>query len=268
MTIHNRRGVKMTYQTILFEKNNRVATITFNRPQAMNAMDLVMMEELGDCFGKLQEATDVQVVVLKGEGRAFSSGGDIKGMVQGDLDLGKAMDLVSNYIRSLYTLPMITIAQVHGAAAGLGLSTALACDFVIAEETSKIAMNFIGIGLVPDGGGHFFMQERLGAVKAKQAIWQGEVMPGTKAHKVGLVDELVAEGLIEETVESMVTTLLNSPILSMIATKKIINGSKLEQLNYVLEQETITQPLMRKTADHLEGIQAFVDKRQPNFNGQ
>ncbi|MBQ0140828.1 MAG: enoyl-CoA hydratase [Kurthia sp.] len=258
----------MTYQTILFEKEERVATISFNRPQAMNALDLVMMEELGQVFEELHKDKEIQIVILKGEGRAFSSGGDIKGMLTGGLDIEKAMVLVSNYIRSLYTLPMITIAQVHGAAAGLGLSTALACDFVIAEETSKIAMNFIGIGLVPDGGGHFFMQERLGAVKAKQAIWKGEVMPGTKAQKIGLVDELVAEGLLDEEVEKFKQALLNSPIAAMIATKEIINGSKINELNDALKQETKTQPMMRKTTDHLEGIQAFVEKRQPKFTGK
>lgn len=258
----------MAYQTVVFEKKERVATIIFNRPQAMNAMDLVMMEELGQCLEDLHKDETIQVVLLKGEGKAFSSGGDIKGMVQGNFDFDQAMALVSKYIRLLYTLPKITIAQIHGAAAGLGLSTALACDFVIAEETSKIAMNFIGIGLIPDGGGHFFMEERLGAVKAKQTIWQGEVMPGTKAHKVGLVDELVAEGLLDETVENMVETLLKSPLQSMIATKNIINNSKLGQLDYVLQKETETQPIMRNTADHLEGIQAFVEKRQPNFKGK
>lgn len=258
----------MTYQTVVFEKKERVATIIFNRPQAMNAMDLVMMEELGQCLEDLHKDENIQIVILKGEGKAFSSGGDIKGMVQGSFDIDEAMVLVSKYIRLLYTLPKITIAQIHGAAAGLGLSTALACDFVIAEETSKIAMNFIGIGLIPDGGGHFFMEERLGAVKAKQTIWQGEVMPGTKAHKVGLVDELVAEGLLDETVETMVETLLKSPLQSMIATKNIIHHSKLEQLDYVLQKEMETQPIMRKTADHLEGIQAFVEKRQPDFKGK
>lgn len=258
----------MTHQTVVFEKKERVATIIFNRPQAMNAMDLVMMEELGQCLEDLHKDENIQIVILKGEGKAFSSGGDIKGMVQGSFDIDEAMVLVSKYIRLLYTLPKITIAQIHGAAAGLGLSTALACDFVIAEETSKIAMNFIGIGLIPDGGGHFFMEERLGAVKAKQTIWQGEVMPGTKAHKVGLVDELVAEGLLDETVETMVETLLKSPLQSMIATKNIIHHSKLEQLDYVLQKEMETQPIMRKTADHLEGIQAFVEKRQPDFKGK
>lgn len=261
-------GYEMTYETIIFEKENRLATITFNRPNSMNAIDLVMMKELGQCLEQLHQDETTQVVIFKGAGKAFSSGGDIKGMIQGSLDMDEAMTLVSSYMSLLYTLPKITIAQVHGAAAGLGLSTALACDIVIAEETSKIAMNFIGIGLVPDGGGHFFMQERVGSVKAKQMIWQGEVMTGTTAEKVGLIDHIVAEGLVEEAVKKLVGTVLSSPTKSMIATKEIIHSTKLETLNRILAEETATQPKMRETKDHQEGIHAFVEKRKPVFEGK
>lgn len=258
----------MTEKTILFERAGRVATVTLNRSKSMNAIDLDMMRELGDCFEELHSDDEIQIVILKGQGKAFSSGGDIKGMVQGDLDLEEAMMLVARYTRLLYTLPKIVIAQIHGAAAGLGLSTALAADLVIAEETAKIAMNFIGIGLIPDGGGHFFMQERLGSVKAKQAIWAGEVMSGTKAQKIGLVDEIVAEGAVEEFVQSAVQRFLHAPLQAMIETKKILNERRLPALEAVLLKETEGQKRMRDTVDHIEGIRAFVEKRTPNFKGE
>lgn len=258
----------MTEKTILFEQAGRVATITLNRPMSMNAINLEMMKELGDCFEELHHQHEIQVVILKGQGKAFSSGGDIKGMIQGDLDLEEAMTLVARYMRLLYTLPKIVIAQVHGAAAGLGLSTALAADYVIAEETAKIAMNFIGIGLIPDGGGHFFMQERLGNVKAKQAIWVGEVMSGTKAQKIGLVDEIVAEGAVDEFVQSMVQRFSHAPLKAMIETKKVLNERRLPELESILLKETEGQKKMRDTKDHMEGIRAFVEKRKPNFKGE
>ncbi|MER2263399.1 MAG: enoyl-CoA hydratase-related protein, partial [Psychrobacillus sp.] len=152
------------YKTILFEQEGRIATLTLNRPDAMNAMDETMMEELADILDELRENKSVQVLIIKGEGRAFSAGGDIKAMLSDEkpLDIETAMDYLTRIATSLYTLPQITIASVHGAAAGLGFSMVLGCDIIIAEENSKLAMNFIGIGLIPDGGGHFFLKERVG----------------------------------------------------------------------------------------------------------
>ncbi|GEK33495.1 enoyl-CoA hydratase-related protein [Kurthia sibirica] len=258
----------MAYKTIIFEKVGRVGYLTFNRPQAMNAMDLVMMDELGECIEGLHADQELQLLVLKGAGGAFSAGGDVKGMASGgDLNIDGAMVKVERYIKALYTLSAITIAQVNGAAAGLGLSTALACDLVVAGANAKIAMNFITIGLIPDGGGHFFMQERLGTMKAKQVIWKGEVMTGEQAQKMGLVDEIVPAEQLESAVQATVTQLLKSPLQAMIATKMILNGSKLTQLEKILQQEAITQPKMRVTADHKEGVAAFVEKRTPNYTG-
>lgn len=259
----------MTYNTIIFEKVERVGYLTFNRPKSMNAMDLNMMDELGECLEGLHNDSDLQILVIKGNGGAFSAGGDVKGMQSGgNLEIDGAMAKVERYIKALYTLPAITIAQVNGAAAGLGLSTALACDIVVAEDTAKIAMNFITIGLIPDGGGHFFMQERLGTMKAKQAIWKGEVMSGAQAQKMGLVDEIAHAEALSTAIETTVNQLLKSPLKAMIATKKILNGQKLPELQGILDQETIMQPQMRETADHKEGVVAFVEKRQPNYIGQ
>jgi len=170
--------------------------------------------------------------------------------------------------KAYYTLPMVTIAQIHGAAAGLGFSLALGSDVVIAENSSKLAMNFIGIGLIPDGGGHFFMKERLGTVKAKQVIWEGKVLNGEEALTLGLIDYNVTDGTSAAAVDQLVGKILASPVLAMIETKKILHQSKLEELSAILALEEVGQSKMRQTKDHIEGIQSFVEKRVPNFKGE
>ena len=175
---------------------------------------------------------------------------------------------MSRLAKALYTLPQITIAVVHGAAAGLGFSVVLGCDFIIAEEESKLAMNFIGIGLVPDGAGHFFLKERVGVPQAKKLIWSGKVMNGPEALAKGLIDEVTAEGKAAEYGEAYAQKLLASPIASMIASKNILHAQNTTELENILEMESEAQVAMRKTADHIEGIQAFVEKRKPEFTGK
>lgn len=258
----------MIFETITIERNGRLAIISLNRPKSMNAMDDVMLRELANCFEALHNDSTIQVLILKGEGKVFSAGGDIKAMVAGSFDIAKIMVDVERMVKAFYSLPMVTIAAVHGAAAGLGFSLALATDIIIAEEESKLAMNFIGIGLVPDGAGHFFMKERLGVPKAQQMIWAGEVLDGVTAEKIGLVDEVVPNGSAVEQAGQLAQRLLHSPLLSMIETKKILHTQKLAELNSILEMESIAQTKMRSTSDHLEGIKAFVEKRKPNFEGK
>lgn len=260
----------MSYQTIQLEKDGRYAQLTLNRPEAMNAMDEVMMKELADVFEQLQGDQTVQVLVLHGAGKAFSAGGDIKKMVDptGNFDMTEAMHHVSNLARSLYRLPQITIATVHGAAAGLGFSLILGCDVIVAEEESKLAMNFIGIGLVPDGGGHFFLKERVGTAQAKKMIWQGETMTAEKAQSFGLVDELVPKGEGLDAAKAYAKRLLASPIQAMLASKEILHARGIQALDEILQLESTFQPKMRETKDHQEGIQAFVEKRRPVFTGK
>ena len=260
----------MSFNTLTLERNGRLAILSLNRPQSMNAMNELMMKELADCFEALHQESDLQLLIIKGEGKVFSAGGDIKEMV-GDgetvMNISAVMVDVTRLVKAFYTLPMVTIAAVHGAAAGFGFSLALGCDILIAEEHSKLAMNFIGIGLVPDGGGHFFMKERLGVPVAKQMIWSGDVLNGPEAKKLGLVDEVVADGKATEQAGLLAQKLLHAPLVSMIGTKKILHAQKIDELTKILEMEAITQTQMRQTKDHLEGIHAFVEKRSPNFEG-
>lgn len=258
------------FTTIKLSKEGRLARLVLNRPEAMNAMDDRMMKELADAFEALKNDEEVQVLIIEGAGRAFSAGGDIKKMVDPDspMDIRKVMVDVSRLAKALYELPQITIASIHGAAAGLGFSVALGCDVIVAEESSKLAMNFIGIGLVPDGAGHFFLKERIGVNKAKQLIWSGEVMTAAKAKEQALVDEVVPEGQAAGASTALAEKFLQAPIVAMLASKKIIHAQKLDELADVLAMESEQQVRMRQTEDHLEGIQAFVQKRKPQFKGK
>lgn len=256
--------------TIELTKEGRLAKLKLNRPASMNAMDDIMMKELADAFEALKSDNEVQVLIIQGEGRAFSAGGDIKKMVDPDapMDIGKVMGDVSRLAKGLYELPQITIAAIHGAAAGLGLSMALGCDVIIAEENSKLAMNFIGIGLIPDGAGHFFLKERIGVPQAKQLIWSGEVMNAETAKGKGLVDEVVPDGSVGQVSAALAQKFLSAPIAAMLASKKILHEQKIAELENVLRMESELQVAMRQTEDHLEGIKAFVEKRKPEFKGK
>ncbi|RFU62100.1 enoyl-CoA hydratase [Peribacillus glennii] len=259
-------------ETVLVTYSGRTATVELNRPESMNSMNEGMLREL---VGALKEITindDVDVVVLKGKGKAFSSGGDIKMMLsstgeEGEANFNSLMDCISELVTTLYFMPKLTICGIHGAAAGLGLSIALATDYIIAEPESKIAMNFIGIGLIPDGGGHFFLERRLGEVRAKELIWEGKVMRAPEAFEKGLIHEVASETL-DNSIETKLQKWLSSPIQAMIKTKKILGEKNRPLLLKMLELEKNAQMKMRKTSDHQEGIRAFVEKRTPNFTGK
>ena len=259
----------MTKQ-IEVEIEGRLATVTFNQPEVMNAMDGVMMKDLADIVDQLKDNSSVHVVLFRGAGKAFSAGGNVKAMLDpnGPMKMEDIMVDLSRLALAMYSMPQITIASVHGAAAGLGCSIAIACDVVIAEESSKIAMNFIGIGLVPDGGGHFFLKQRVGTARAKQLIWSGKVLDGKSAMHLGLVDEAVVDGEAWNTAQQRAQDILHSPTASMIASKKILHAAGIAELERVVKLESEAQAAMRATADHREGVQAFVEKRKPNFTGQ
>src|SRR3954469_8767092 len=238
--------------------NNRVATIELNRPEALNAMDPDLLKGLICKLKEISESDEIDIVVVTGKGRAFSAGGDIKTMLSNmnESDFFPVMDSITELIITLYSLPKLTISAVSGAAAGLGFSLALATDYIIADKTSKLAMNFIGIGLIPDGGAHFFLEKRLGETMAKQVIWDGKMLSADEALKMGLIQE-IAEDVLQETFEARVQDWLSRPVQAMIKTKKIMAEKNRPQLLKVLELEKYGQQKMRETFDHREGIRAF-----------
>ncbi|MDQ0268958.1 enoyl-CoA hydratase [Cytobacillus purgationiresistens] len=256
-------------ETVNLTVEGRVATIEMNRPESLNSLNVDMIKGLASVMKEVSNTEEIDIVVLKGAGRAFSSGGDIKTMLleANESDFPLVMDAINEMVVTLYSMPKLTISAVKGAAAGLGFSLALATDYVLADKQSKLAMNFIGIGLIPDGGSHFFLESKLGEDKAKQLIWEGRPMKAEEALQKGLVHE-VAEGDLDEALQVKLQAWLNSPVQAMIKTKKILADKNRPLLLKVLELEKLGQAQMRRTADHKEGIDAFIQKRKPVFKGE
>lgn len=255
-------------QSVVLSVEGSIATLQLNRPDCMNALNVDMLNEL---LEKLKEVaiSDASILIISGNGNAFSAGGDIKTLLQ-DTDeesFDKAMNTINEMIMTLYALPKLVISAINGPAAGLGFSFALAGDHVIAEKGAKLAMNFINIGLIPDGGGHFFLKQRLGDIKAMQVIWEGKIYSPYEALEIGLIDE-VTEASVIEAAYSKANEWLQKPIEAMIKSKKIISDSSRQHLLEILRMEKIGQMKMRETIDHQEGINAFLEKRTPVFTGR
>ena len=257
-----------TEQTVIVKVSGRTAVIELNRPKAMNAMNEAMLQDLARSMKEVALNNEIDIVILKGNGKVFSAGGDINMMVAEDSAerFDSIMECISEIVTAFYFMPKLTISAIHGAAAGLGLSVALAADYLIADPDSKIAMNFIGIGLIPDGGGHFFLERRLGEAAAKELIWEGKVLSAAEAYEKHLIHEVAPD--LEQAVEEKCQRWLASPVQAMVKTKKILSEKNRPLLLKMLELEKAGQLKMRQTADHQEGVRAFLEKRKPAFIGK
>lgn len=256
-------------EKVFLHIDERVAYLTLNRPEALNSMDIEMLNQILHSLKEVAANDGVDILVLAGSGRGFSAGGDIKTMLSStdESAFAPVMDLISEIMKTLYLLPKLVISAIHGPAAGLGLSFALGADYIIADRQSRLAMNFIGIGLIPDGGAHFFLEKRLGEARAKHLIWEGKQLSPGEALHLGLIDE-VAEEELQTAVIHKVKKWKKKPVLAMIQTKSIYNQMHLPELEKILELEKHGQYAMRSTKDHREGIQAFLEKRKPVFKGE
>jgi 2-(1,2-epoxy-1,2-dihydrophenyl)acetyl-CoA isomerase len=257
-------------EELLLERDGGVLTLRMNRPQALNAINAALLLALRRAFEAAARDREVRAVVLTGEGRAFSSGGDVKEMAErkeaGHTDLGA--DLREHYlplVRAIRGCPKPVIAAVNGVAAGAGLSLALTCDLRIAADDARLTMAFVRIGLVPDAGGLFFLSRLCGFGKAMELALTGDTVDAAEALRIGLVNAVVPSDRLAAAARERARAFSAGPAETYALIKRGLERALSLDLEQALELEAQLQTLAGRTADHQQAVRAFLDKRQPAF---
>ncbi|MGC4377846.1 enoyl-CoA hydratase-related protein [Fictibacillus sp. Mic-4] len=255
------------FETITYETRRNVAWITLNRPDKLNAFTSQMHKELLSALKTANKEEEVRAVVITGAGRAFCSGQDLGNAES--LDYGDVLRNGYNpVIQAIVSMEKPIIAAVNGVAAGAGASLAFACDFRLVSEKASFIEAFIHVGLVPDSGNLYFLPRLVGHAKAMELAVLGEKIPAEEANRLGLVTRLVKEESWVEEVETFAEKLSSMPTKAIGLIKRYLNKSWDADLNEVLEYEALAQTAAGNTADHKEGVAAFMEKRKPVFIGK
>jgi 2-(1,2-epoxy-1,2-dihydrophenyl)acetyl-CoA isomerase len=264
-------------QDLLESIEGGIATLTMNRPQARNAFSREMMDALSEALPRLANDPAVRLVVLTGSGAAFSAGGDVKGFARnvGGAPVSVSFDHKVTDLRArmevsrwLHEMPKPTLAVIPGPAAGAGLSVALACDLRIAADDAKLTTAFSKIGLSGDFGGSYFLNHLVGAAKAREMYFSGQVISGAEAARIGLVNRAVPAAQLADAARAWAAELAALPTIAIGYMKRNLNAGLRGSLSDVLDAEAIHMIRTFETADHKGAAVAFVEKRAPHFEGR
>jgi len=256
-----------TDHLLVEQRDNGALWLTLHRPEALNAFSGELSVALAERLEAAASDDEVRVVVMTGSGTAFSAGADISGADAHERFDVRALDAANRIIRAVVACPKPVVAAVNGVAAGVGCSTALAADLVVAAESSSFLLAFARIGLMPDGGTSATIAAAIGRARAMRMALLGEPLTAREAHDAGLVSHLAPDEEFPATVERLVGRLTRGAPLAQAATKKAVNAATLHQLEPALERERTGQTILLRTADVAEGMRAFNAGRRPEFRG-
>lgn len=264
----------MTDDSILLAREGGIATLTLNRPDSLNSLDLAMMDALVVNAMALAADDSVRCIVIRGAGRHFMAGGDIRTFAanlgappaQRRQDFARIVQRVHTAIETIYRMPQPVIAAVHGAVAGFGLSLMCACDLAVAADSSYFTSAYRHIGLTPDGGATYALPRIVGVKKAMEIVLLGERFGVDEALRLGLINRVVPEAELGVAVGKLAAALASGPALAMRNGKRLINQSLGHSLSTQLDAEATSFAACSATPDFVEGIGAFLDKRTPRFD--
>ncbi|CAG9193497.1 MULTISPECIES: enoyl-CoA hydratase/isomerase family protein [Burkholderia] len=254
-------------QTIDVTIQSNIATLTLNRPDKRNAVSDAMRTELIDALESLARAPEVRAVIVTGSGKGFCAGGDIAGMAQRmDAPADEVafngwsrQQRVHHAVSLLHTMPKPTIAAVNGAAAGLGADMALSCDFVIASEAASFVWSYIKRGLIPDGGGLYFLPRRVGLAAAKDLIFSGRKVDAHEARALGIADRISTPDTLLADASAWANELIQGSPTALALGKAILNQSYELSAPQVLSQGSQAQAICYTSREHRDAVRAFLD---------
>ncbi|MEZ5122981.1 MAG: enoyl-CoA hydratase-related protein [Solirubrobacterales bacterium] len=261
------------HETIRVTRDGAVAVVELQRPDSLNAINLAMGEELLDALRAIAGDRDIGAVVLTGAGRAFSSGADVRDIgggltPSGRPDVaGRLRGTLNPITLTLREMPQPVIAAVNGIAAGIGCSYALACDLVLAARSASLLLAFVNVALVPDGGASLLVSARGGLGCALEMSLLGEPLPAERAHAYGLVNRIEDDERLRGAALETAARLAAGPPETHAAIKRLLNEPYLEPLRRQLELEADAQALRVESAEAVEALGAFLQKRAPRFRG-
>ena len=261
----------MGYQTLLLERAGAVTTIVLNRPEARNALDMVMRTELVSVLDEIESDETTRVVVLTGAAGHFCAGGDVKLMRERRQTAaeGRArVEALNKMVLRLVNFPRPTIAMVDGYAVGAGSNLALCCDLIVASERAKFGELFWKVGLVPDGGGTWLLPRLVGMARAKELIFTADVIDAAQALAMGLVNRVVPVAELAPTTRALAEKIAAGPPAVLALAKHMVNAAAASDLAAALDREAYSQALAITGEDHQEGLRAFFEKRAPRFSGR
>src|SRR5437763_16492562 len=264
----------MTNGSVLYGRHDGIATLTLNRPETLNAMNEAMMGDIERILIELEADTAVRAVVLTGAGRAFSSGGDQKrsgesppSFFEGDPG-GAVIERLNRCVLRLQRLAKPVIGSINGVAVGAGCNIALATDLRIAADTARFGEVFARVGLVPDGGGTYFLPRLVGTAKAMELILLADIIDAQEALRIGLVNWVVPANTLTEETQKLVQRLAEGPTLAYGLAKTGLYQGLTMSLEDTLNMEARNQAMAARSQDRAEGAAAFREKRQPRFSGR
>ncbi len=258
----------MSYEDIIYEVSERVATVTLNRPDAMNATTDRLYGELQDLIPRIAADPDVGCVILTGAGRAFCAGADLKASRDDITPIQRRARhrwILKDVLEPLYKLEKPVIAAVNGAAAGAGANIAMACDVIIASDKAGFTQAFAKVGLVPDLGGLFFLVRAVGVHKAKELCFTARRVDAAEALALGIVNKVVPHDELMAEARLMAIQIANGSPTAMAMTKRLLNMAQSATIEQMLEFEGFAQTVAYLTPEYREGVTAFREKRAPNF---
>jgi 2-(1,2-epoxy-1,2-dihydrophenyl)acetyl-CoA isomerase len=262
-------------QDLIEDIKDGVAVLTLNRPDRLNAHSGPMLDALLEALPRLAEDPDVGCVVLTGAGRGFCAGGDVKAMAEGREMPGDTLEERAQGLRNkmetsrwLHEMPKPTIAMVRGAAAGAGLSLALACDLRIAGESAKFGTAFARVGYSGDFGGSYYLTRLVGTARARELYYTAELVDAQRALTLGLVNRVVGDDRLEEETLALADKIARGPRIALRYMKRNLNAAESGSLRELLDLEAWHHTRTGQTDDHREATKAFVEKREPVFRGR